>query len=265
MRLPLFLTISALAPLVLGAAIEPRQQDGQVYCDRGDDELNVDDCRGAADMVNTASGYYREIAQFRYGNCIIDITSRLGIVNSISGQLYKDSILSVLDTCEGPGYIYQRANEVKVYRCEICSYGVCAECNDPGQGPLKRDVAEIEASSQIQKRQDSPEPGLSCGGWNPAVDADNCRDAADELDAQGGNVELPFRENVAGCNIAAEQKKPNLYMPRSQIAAILRHGTDLCESGGYIGMISDTQNSLVDVFYGKICGKFGFGNGGCTP
>ncbi|KAI6780270.1 uncharacterized protein J7T54_003049 [Emericellopsis cladophorae] len=265
MHMPLFLTFSALAPLVLGAAIEARQQDGQVYCDRGDDEINADDCRGAADLINTASGFYGPLAQFRYGNCIIDVASRLGVVNSIPGQLYKDSVLSVLDTCGGPGYVYQRGNEVEVYRCEICSYGVCAKCDDPGQGPMKRDVNEIEAAPQVQKRQDSPEPGLSCGGWNPAVEADNCRDAANELDAQGGNVELPFREGVAGCQIAAEQKQPGLFMPRSQIAAILRHGTDLCESQGYIGKISDTQNSYFDVFFGKICGQFGFGYGGCTP
>ncbi|KAI6783396.1 uncharacterized protein J7T54_004423 [Emericellopsis cladophorae] len=229
-----------MASLVFGATIEARQQDGQVYCDSRDDELNVDDCRGAAEMINTGSGYYKQIAQFRYGNCIIDIVNRIGFSGSIEGQLYKDSIM-----------------EVTVYRCELCAYGVCATCDDPGQGPLKRDVADmgLEPSSELNKRQDSPEPGLSCGGWNPAVHADNCRDAANEIEAQDGYIALPFREVVAGCTIAVEQKKPDLAILRSGLADILRHGTDLCDNQGWIGMISDTRNSLVDVFYGKICGS----------
>lgn len=103
---------------------------------------------------------------------------------------------------------------------------------------------EAEQAAVVEKRQggDEPAPGVFCGGFRFAYEAGGCRGAADEIEGRGDNVALRFREGFSSCQVAAEQKYPDLEVPVSQLATIIRRGVDLCKNQGYIGKISDVSN-----------------------
>jgi hypothetical protein len=260
--MPSTLLVSAsLLGCALGSVIQPRQLAGQVYCE-ANDGFNPEDCRAAMEMINT-SDYYRDVAEFRYGDCSID-ASGLFATTSITGQVYKDSIGKILEQCEdGAGYVEEGELKVEVKLCQVCERGICVTCSSPGQGPLKRSALPIEATYVLGKRQEA-EPGLRCAP-GAATKSDACRDAASEIEGRGGDLTLPFREGFTDCQVAIEQTKPGLTYSASEVAEKIRYGADACDNKGYIGSVDDTRDSERHLFFGRLCGKFGFGYGGCTP
>lgn len=102
-----------------------------------------------------------------------------------------------------------------------------------------------------------------CAGVASSVDS--CKELADTVGSMG-TLSLPFTTANDDCELAVEQTSSGVTVDSSLIADMIRAGSDGCNSGGYIGYTYDTgrENMGFDVYWGKLCEMFGFGDAGCT-
>lgn len=177
-------------------------------------------------------------------------------------------------------------------------YGTCGVCHAPSRKLAIREQAHKEyrqeATAKLfkevepapRKRAESPIPVTAnpkfgvfdkrdcshpdnlpdvscCPGTGAAVD--QCNELADTVEGMG-TLNLPFTTANEGCELAVEPKSSGVTVDSSLIATMVRAGTEGCDSTGYIGYTYDTgrENEGFDVYWGWLCGEFGFGYAGCT-
>lgn len=143
---------------------------------------------------------------------------------------------------------------------------------EPGSFARRRRLAsepEPASAPHLVARQ-NPEPGVECRSSLNPPSVDACKKLADSI--RGQTLSLPFTTSVDDCDLAVFGHFRDLSASGDKIADRISHDSDLCASAGsdpVVGSQKDTTQELIfvgfTIWFGNLCGRFGFGMANCVP
>ncbi|KAH8667776.1 hypothetical protein BGZ61DRAFT_483692 [Ilyonectria robusta] len=244
-----------------------------------------DNCERAIAKIDD-NGYYSEGNELQAGDCSVRIVNPgAGATKSLKGSDYKYMASSILENgCYGDGWGLVDGVNVTVHLCTVCMYGTCTVCNAPARRagatlpmveaksempPAPASRRSIESSPSTLEARADPEWGVTCGSALGPVKVSACKELAGKL--RGQELALPYVGENQGCEVALFAHFRGMTISGDKVADRIDHDSDLCNGGGYVGRQVDDNLAFTVIFaagprlwFGQLCGEFGFGIAECT-